>query len=588
MLLLFAQTVEEMLFDYTIDSYKARALNLHTALLELRTVAQWIRQGRINAGTAIPLLEELDEKVRYDPVIGAEQRAVFTVYLERMKSDRTKPDSLVRTVEAMLIEIGQYYWAEILRKIPEAIRTPRNSRAVTALAGAFITEAELEGYHRSFLFHAARRYFWRQEIRDPDAINGFLGMFNGSKHTYRFLFRASPEFASMTGLLERFGITVLADPRDLRPMSAKVERFLRASETHPILVLLDNIEARDPLFARTMAERRIELVASVYAFHSHHDRPSWARACVAIQVGDPDRSLGLLNPPVSPMKRLRRGGLAENEDEVSRTLEILKGVHFGDGARRTYVKALDYHRAAMSVDIPESQLVSLWSALEGFLPPPDPESNRVQHYVGTLLPALTLTYVEKIFRYVSRTLEACGGPIRALIRGVAEPDWDFFSATVCLLTADEHENERGNLYAHLARNPLLRWRCFSLHDQFHTSSRCASAIAEHRTRVGWHIQRIYSARNQIVHSAESLPYLETLVENLHSYIDTLLHAVSVVGERARVVGRIEAALALLAVQEQSYLRGLVAGDVRVTRENFKSVLFGATNPLSPFHDRFSI
>ena len=41
-----AQSLEEMLFDYTIDSFKARALNLHSSLLELAFVVGWAWPGK--------------------------------------------------------------------------------------------------------------------------------------------------------------------------------------------------------------------------------------------------------------------------------------------------------------------------------------------------------------------------------------------------------------------------------------------------------------------------------------------------------------------------------------------------------------
>jgi len=584
MLLLFAQSLEEMLFDYTIDSFKARALNLHSSLIELAFVVNWAKQGRVSLGALIPLLEELSDRIRLDPVLSTEERATFAVYLERLNNDRAKPEVVGRVVDAMLMEIGGFYWERLLGAIPEAVAQPKNSKVVRSLANSFVAEAELQGYHRSFVFHAARRYFWGQRIECPGTVKGFLDLFNGVGKQFTFVFRVSAEFSAMADVLEDFGASVSDTPPVLDAPSPAVRRFLQDGQ-YSHYCTIEGIEANDAIFARLRAEHRIQTIAGIYAFHVHHEKPDWSKACVAVEQGDTPRTLGLINPPVPPMKRHRRGGISDQETPVRRTLEVLRGLHFGTLGARTFFKALDYHRAAMEIAVPESQLISLWAALEGFLPPPEQDGNRISHYVGTLTPALTLTYAEKLFDYIASALIASGA--RDLIAPI-QPDDSFLSATVCLLTAREHSIERAELYKLLARNPLLRWHCFSLHEQFKSTQHCSNTLKEHKQRVSWHIQRIYSSRNQIVHSAESLPYLDTLVENMHAYVDVLLHAVAIIGEQARVQGPINGALALMSVQEQLYFRELAAVDIVVTRDNYKTVLFGRTNPLSPFNERFTI
>lgn len=46
-------------------------------------------------------------------------------------------------------------------------------------------------------------------------------------------------------------------------------------------------------------------------------------------------------------------------------------------------------------------------------------------------------------------------------------------------------------------------------------------MKEHEKKTAWHIQRIYRARNCIIHDGEDVQNIENLVENLHSYIDVL-------------------------------------------------------------------
>jgi hypothetical protein len=594
MLLLFAQALEELLFDYTIDSFKARALNLHTSLMELRSFAVRVRRGRFNSGAIIPLIEEITDKIKTDPILGARERAVFAVYADRLENDRTKLDVLIRLIDAMILELGDFYWERLLAAIPEAVSTPKNSKVVLALADTFVSEAELQGFHRSFIYHAAKRYFWGQPIRATKDIDGFLNLFREDPKHFSFVFRVNEEFMRLGSVLDAFN-TVVSDTSPVTVGAAKsnVNVFLGSKPDYPLYATVTNITQRDGVSARLVAENRLEMLASIYSYHFHQGEPKWVRPCLAVELTSHDQSLtegatrGLINPPVSAMKRQARTAAVSRGDPFEKVLEVLRGMHFGAAGSRSFFKALDYHRAAMEVAIPENQLISLWAALEGFLPPPDPETNRISHYVGTLLPALTLTYPEKLFDYVTRTLTACDKSVADLVRN-AFPGEGLFSATVGVLTAEECAAERTQLYAMLAHNPLLRWRCFSLNAQFNSAKHVLGSVKDHKTRVAWHLQRIYSTRNQIVHSAESLPYLSTLVENLHSYIDTLLDGIATVGRQAKRVGSVEGALALLSVQDTSYVRELSSRDEAVTRTNYKTLVFGSTNPLSPFNERLSL
>ncbi|MCI5197057.1 MAG: hypothetical protein D3919_12710, partial [Candidatus Electrothrix sp. AW5] len=105
----------------------------------------------------------------------------------------------------------------------------------------------------------------------------------------------------------------------------------------------------------------------------------------------------------------------------------------------------------------------------------------------------------------------------------------------------------------------------------------------HRTRLSWHLRRIYLARNQILHNDRVLPYLPTLVENLHSYVDILIKAIISLGARSVMHDMtIPTAFELLASHEATFIGALKRTDESCNSKNFKRVIFGQHNPLSPF------
>ncbi len=361
--------------------------------------------------------------------------------------------------------------------------------------------------------------------------------------------------------------------------------FLQKSEQFPSFLLTTSIKARDSVSARIRAERYLLALSSVYAFHVHHEHCYWQP--VALCLGANGTYDGLLKPPVTAMKRCLQSSVDDCREHINQTIDVLAGIHFHKSDSAVFVKALDYHRAATETSTAENQLVDLWAALEGFLPPPEVDSARITHYVGVLLPCLTLTYAEKLFRYVAAALEECDSTITNLIESISSTD-SFFENTVRVLVTDECASVRSQLFTELGGNPLLRFRCFNLFDEFKSSERTHETLKAHRVRLGWHVQRIYSTRNQIVHSAEALPYLDTLVENLHTYIDTLIRSIARVGVQAYSPTSIASAIKLLSISEQSYLRELKSSKDLCSADNYRNIVFGASNPLSPFHDHFCI
>ena len=142
--------------------------------------------------------------------------------------------------------------------------------------------------------------------------------------------------------------------------------------------------------------------------------------------------------------------------------------------------------------------------------------------------------------------------------------------------------KREHLYGMLDHHPLLRFRVFRTNQQFRSSERIRKTILDHKERVSWHLQRIYTTRNQIIHSAKALPYLRTLVENLHSYVDILLETLSIVGTQSSRRMSIAGALKLLSVHEATYVHSLQGENTRCSLADFRDLVFGDSNPLSPF------
>ncbi len=330
----------------------------------------------------------------------------------------------------------------------------------------------------------------------------------------------------------------------------------------------------------------IAMNKDVFSFHVHHVDPNWYS--VALCLDEENNFKGFLKPPMQPIKRCRHSSIENKGAEIKKTIELLSGHHFSRDDSRLFFKALDYHRAALTAETPENQLVDLWGALEAFLPVPDADGSKITHYVSTLSPCLTLSYSEKLFNDLEESFQNADESLCEFVQNFLA-ERPFKEALVYLIVAEEQEANRQELYKRISRNPLLRHRCFTLNEKYSSNKRVYKTLNEHKQRVSWHMQRIYAARNQIVHNAESLPYLGTLVENLHSYIDTLVNSVSIIGAKSRSICTANGAIRLLSVSEHSWLHQLkTQSKIRCNESNYLQIVYGEYNPLSQYNSGFSL
>lgn len=229
--------------------------------------------------------------------------------------------------------------------------------------------------------------------------------------------------------------------------------------------------------------------------------------------------------------------------------------------------------------------MDLWAALEGLLSQPPHGSKRIDFFAESLIPPLTLTYPEKILRSLytkaSRHLN-----VDQLLESHIPTGTNSFAKFVHLLLCVEYEEQRKTLFTALSENPLLKNRAFCVAMSFNSRTAVLETLKNHREKVRWHVDRIYATRNSIMHNASALPYLPTLVENLHVYNDALVNSITKVALAAEESVSIESILQYIASWEKYRLQSLTESaapiaKARVKAEDVWPVVFGAQLTLAP-------
>ena len=576
---LFAQSLMEALFDHTVDSFKAPALNVHSLAHEIRAVASDIKSGRMSAGALDPVLEEFQERFSACEVINKGACGSLGAY-KRALAPKTNAAAVLDSVSALLVELSGGYWSGICREITSLVSSGTANRQLVELTHAFICECEMRGFTREDIYLRANAYFFKprprkRRISGPADVERFLAKFADKKvEEYEVVFFGQKGFFEIQELLKRMNIEVEAISSS--ELESKFVQEIAKSGVDAKLIVKD-VKAIDISRAREIAEERVQFAVDIHRFLKHDGSLNWNRLAFVSSSGSSKTQT--VRPATTPVMRLSGQKNAYSSLTEEDLVRVFARQVFGERSVGTIYSVLQYHRAALEATTPENQLLDLWAALEGLLPVPSTDNARIAFFITHVTPALSLTYAEKIFSYIDLCIRE-NSPKAASIIDRLEYSMPF-QRTAALILCSDLQAERDRVLDLLKGNPLLLIRMRKARSAFLNGESVRRTIDSHRKKVSWHLQRIYAARNRVSHSASRLPHLETLVENLHSYLDALVSGVVRVGCSASTRTSVEAVLKILQVHEAGYLEDLRGKQIEPDTGNIIGSVFGEANPLNP-------
>lgn len=596
-LLFFATAVIDLLFDHTIDAFKASALNTHTRALEFRTLARMLTKGRSQPGAISPVLDELEQSIHDDAALSHALRATLLSLTSKAKLqiNATQPYILQSLGDAMVSQLDTYYWNDIARSIVSLSIDEKEKKQLYSLANDFVSEVELRGYDRRHIYRTTKDFFF--EAPDPpvidshDAAKQYISLFEQQPTEYIVVFKSYSSLGSHQELSEPFGLLIGDQPSKALQNDvtsdeerAHLERFLGVSERSSRQCFIEyTLSSLDPYTARKAAEAQLQGFVNVVSFEQHTAPLGWDDW---VFVGKSDSRAGRVHRPLpNPMQcgLLRPWSPGSAEFAVSKSLiDLLTRRNFPTTAKSTLLAALEYHRSALRAKRPETQILDLWALIEGLCPSHRGDTSRVVHYWRYVEAATAMQYVERVLLSLSDAVCTVDTSITDMI-----DDWDItgsrtakFSKIICCESLSDY---RKQLYSMLDHHPLLKWRCFTFHKKLDTPHTIAKSIGRHIRRVRWQFERIYGLRNQIIHNASSLPYTTTLVENLHTYVDLLVNAYIRLSVSARTSVTSDGLLELLPVHKEVYLNQLLSSTAPISQEELFSKVLVTYNPLAGVH-----
>lgn len=518
----FAQRMDELLFDYSLDSYKPSALNAPFLCGEALTLINEIENQTIDAANLQYVLDELSWSISNDKIA----KRLLDVPLEKyLLNDLSQLGRVKLGLEVLSKTLNARRYLNECHQFIKTAVAENKKKDIDFGARTLVTTLINWGLSKSFLHQSLHDFFYRGDdliIDNIDDIDLFLETIAPIIHHFDVYFLASKEIISVEKSIKSFSIEILSDlPGTVLPYAAS-HCFLKAQDE--VFVKIDNIETYDAYTARQMAERRIDTLKDLFTLFSHKNDLRWRPDTLIVQCCTENPKI--VGKPKSSMTK----SVDMTPSRASKRLNwMLQNISLSNGETGSFDKfhrIVDLHGICVSNEIPENQLLNIWISIETLVPSHG-NKNKITNIIELLDPIFKLTYITRLAnKALADLLLWNAGVTSKILRRV--PDSSHTKAAVRLLQLLILESNlplRDELFEKLKDFHLLRFRLFSLANSLKTPEKVTKLLGEHSKKVAWQLRRLYRTRNLLVHSGRTPTFLSTLIENGHDYLDTALNQI---------------------------------------------------------------
>lgn len=582
-LLYFAQLVDEMLFDYTLDSYKPLALNSRLLCIEALETLDEIQEGYIPKKNLQSVLEELKWSLQKDYAAKEIFGVKFEQYLEHIKPNNFRIKEIRNTIEFFYNSFNdRKYLKQIVSCLVTSIKEGNKKTRIQSLTGAFITELVNYGYHPNHIYYQNTNFFFnpakRKTIEGFDDLGDYFNLFDFDENQeFTVVFKGGIIFRHFRDTLNSFNIVVSKAYNCFSKMPDDVA-FKNSRLEDESFIICSKVRGFDHHSARQNAEQLIGQISGLFNFFHHNEKPQIVDKCVVQR--NSDNYVVIIDRPARPVLKTKT---EESPKEAAKSVEsTLTKLHLSRESTYRFARSIDLHSAALTSNAIENQLLDLWAALETLLPK-DNESgkDRIVQICDGLIPFLQLNYVSKLLEELNKDLNIWNKTkTNRLLTEIANyseyTETERVAALVCLET---NKDTRLKFYENLEDFPLLKNRIFKLHESLSSPALITKTLKSHNEKINWHLRRIYRTRGLVIHSGKYPSYTSILIENLHNYLDLFLKRIIHLST-SKLIETIEQGVfeTQVALQFQYELLEKHKGE-QLTDENFREALLGESPSL---------
>lgn len=569
-LVYLAQLLEELLFDFSLDTYKPSAMNTSLLCLEaLRTLSD-IKKDVIQKPNLFHITNELSENLKRDSVA----KSLITLNIDKIISvikNKTAPINEIKVIlELMWSEINlSDYKKKNEELLIDAIVNDKGKDCVRSLIRSYVTTLINFGFSSKYLYDTTMSFFYysKEPIEKKDDIKDYLSLFKPEKNNYIAVYRASNIFESIKDSCEQMEISVSKTIEE--HSKTLISKGLVLKNDTEIYVTVNKIQALDYYSAREHSDRRMELVGTLLTLFHHKEHPKWFIDCVVINKDNGDSKK--VSKSINPMHKCID---LKSKKASKRLNDLINNFSMDHQSLPKFFRSAELHSLALNSESKENQMINLWIALESLIPAKG-EKAKIESLTNSIMPFLNLNYVNRLLdRLLSDLYNWDNRIFRSYLKEI--PGNNLREKLMKLLVLNEHEAKRNELKTKFRDFHLLRNRFHYLSTTLKTPKKVKKLIDAHSKRVEWQVRRIYRARNSIVHTGRTPSYTSILIENIHDYLDVVMSTLVNLASEGVKIDSIEQGFMYIDLNYEAYISAITEKDAEFSNENIDAYMFKYT------------
>ncbi|MEQ5837580.1 hypothetical protein [Marinobacter sp. NFXS9] len=519
-LVFFVQLLEELLFDYSLDTYKPSAMNSSTLCLETLELIKDIENEVIDQANLPHVLEELAMNLKRDEIVQSLMDIDIDSVCSQILNADTNLYQIKVTVQIIYSQIRLPLYKEKNENLLfEAVRNGREKNRIRGLTRSYVSSLITLGYSNQYLYAVTRRIFhWGDsKIHQPEDVRLFFNVVKGDPIEYQVLFKGDSLFLEIADSCEKLDISISRD------VPAEMENHLNAKNFsldggEDVYLICEKVSSLDVFSARESVERRLDRLSALTNIFHHKQVPSWSKGALLINKSvNSSRMVPASRNPMHMCSDRRSNDAANDLYKFIENFSLAEKQSF-----QKYTRAVELHALALRSDSPENQLLNLWVSLETITPGKlNRNKAKINNIIDSTLPFLSLTYLHSLTDRLVQDFKLWNArETFSLLKPV--PGESDRERLIKLLVLPQYEDQKHLLYKSLGDFHLLRNRAHYFSENLSSTKKIKGIIDNHWLRVSWQIRRIYRARNQIVHAGHTPAHINILIKNVHDYLDVVM------------------------------------------------------------------
>jgi len=571
-LIYVAQLIDELLFDFTLDTYKPSAMNTSLLVTEALVTIKAIDSGSVKKPNLPHILTELCENLKKDEVAKSLLSVDLSGILKTLQNPKSTDQSIATTIELLLNQIPlTAYKTRNERLLISEVTGSGEFSKLRSLARSYVTTLLNFGYSHKYIHDVSRQFFFysSDRIGSNEAINDYISIFSSKKDKYQILYRVPMHLNSFEKSAKRLGIIF---PKDITEFADGIKSHSFNLGSKDVYLLFGEIEGKDPYVAKSKSDYGLELFQTLVGLYHHKESPAKIVECLVF-----DRSKDTcrkVSRSINPMHKCADSKIGVASKKLS---EFMSSFSMKNESFRKFNRSAELHALALSSESRENQMINLWIALESLIPnkPEEEKSSQIQHIISSMLPFLNLSYINKIVLRFYKDLWNWDSKLaRGLLKKIDAEG--YLMKIMHFFCLSKYQNLRTELEKSTKDFHLFKDRFEYIQYVLSSPANLAIALDGHTRRIEWQIRRIYRARNLIVHDGKTPSYTDVLIENTHDYLDSIMNKLMSLASTEDTVNSIDQGFKMMELNYSSYYAALSQKGIQFNDNNINDLLLKNT------------